>query len=142
MLTQEADMARFAASQAAGEDTRQKMELFIRNHQHPQPDPQARDRQRSASIGAFPHSSCSDPLGMTTAVVETDSSGTWVGSSLVWASGRDWARFGQLYLDNGSWNGQNSCYRQDWVKHARTATRGSKKAYGAHWWLNRRKSRP
>ena len=78
---------------------------------------------------------------MTTAVVESDSSGTWVGSSLVWASGRDWARFGQLYLDNGSWNGEQ-LLPVDWVKHARTATRGSKKAYGAHWWLNRRKSRP
>ena len=77
---------------------------------------------------------------MTTAVLETDNSGTLVGSSLVWASARDWARFGQLYLDDGNWNGQQ-LLPQNWVRHARTATRGSKKGYGAHWWLSRRKSR-
>ena len=64
-----------------------------------------------------------------------------MGSSLVWASGRDWARFGQLYLDQGLWNGKQ-LLPATWVRQARTASRGSKKAYGAHWWLSRRKSRP
>ena len=36
----------------------------------------------------------------------SDNSGTLVGSSLMWASGRDWARFCQLYLDQGRWNGK------------------------------------
>ena len=78
---------------------------------------------------------------MKTAVLESDNSGTLVGSSLVWASGRCWARFGQLYLDQGRWNGKQFL-PPTWVRQARTASRGSKKAYGAHWWLSRRKSRP
>ena len=43
MLTQEADMAGFAASQPQ-QKIGKKVELFIRNHQHPQPDPQTRHR--------------------------------------------------------------------------------------------------
>ena len=76
---------------------------------------------------------------MTTAVLESDNSGTLVGSSLAWASGRDWARFGQLYLDQGNWNGKKLLSAK-WVQQARTASRGSKQAYGAHWCLSRRKS--
>ena len=140
MLTQEADMARFAASQPLARKPGKKWNyssgttnILSRILRH------AIDNDRL--YWNFPAQQLFDPLGMATAVVESDSSGTWVGSSLVWASGRDWARFGQLYLDNGSWNGEQ-LLPVDWVKHARTATRGSKKAYGAHWWLNRRKSRP
>ena len=54
---------------------------------------------------------------MKTAVLETDVSGTLVGSSLVWASGRDWARFGQLYLDQGKWNGRQPL-PTNWVQQA------------------------
>ena len=90
---------------------------------------------------SFPSRALFGPLGMTTAVLESDNSGTLVGSSLAWASGRDWARFGQLYLDQGSWNGKQ-LLPANWVQQARTASRGSKQAYGAHWWLSRRKSRP
>ena len=43
MLTQEADMAGFAASQPLSKKP-EKVELFIRNHQHPQPDPETRHR--------------------------------------------------------------------------------------------------
>ncbi|WP_226411710.1 hypothetical protein [Synechococcus sp. MU1642] len=81
------------------------------------------------------------PLGMTTAVLESDNSGTLVRSSLAWASGRDWARFGQLYLDQGSWNGKQ-LLPSNLVQQARTASRGSKQAYGAQWWLSRSMSRP
>lgn len=46
------------------------------------------------------------PLGMTTAVLETDQKGTPVGSSYLYASGRDWARFGLFLLNDGVWNDQ------------------------------------
>ena len=78
---------------------------------------------------------------MTTAVLASDNSETLVGSSLVWASGRDWARFGQLYLDQSRWNGKQ-LLPATWVRQTRRASRGSKQAYGAHWRLSRRQSSP
>jgi CubicO group peptidase (beta-lactamase class C family) len=46
------------------------------------------------------------PLGMTTATVEQDESGTLVGSSYMYATARDWARYGQFLLQDGVWRGQ------------------------------------
>ena len=78
---------------------------------------------------------------MHTAVMETDASGTFVGSSLGWASARDWARFGILYLNLGRWNGQQ-ILPERWVRHATRTTGGSSRSYGAHWWINKGKRRP
>jgi len=138
MLTQEADMAGFAASQPLTKKPGKKwnyssgttniLSRFLR---------QAIDDDQR--YWRFPSQALFGPLGMTTAVLESDNSGTLVGSSLVWASGRDWARFGQLYLNQGIWNG-NQLLPTNWVRQARTASRGSKKRYGAHWWLSHRKS--
>lgn len=55
---------------------------------------------------AWPKQSLFDPLGMTSAVLETDARGTFVGSSYLYATARDWARFGLLMLQDGTWNGQ------------------------------------
>jgi CubicO group peptidase (beta-lactamase class C family) len=46
------------------------------------------------------------PLGMASAVIETDEHGTLVGSSYMYASARDWARYGQFLLQGGVWQGQ------------------------------------
>ena len=46
-----------------------------------------------------------DPLGMSSAVIETDEHGTLVGSSYMYANARDWARYGQLLLQDGVWRG-------------------------------------
>ena len=67
------------------------------------------------------------PLEMTTAVLESDNSGTLGGLSLMWASGCDWARFGQLYLDQGRWNGKQ-LLPATWVRQARTSSQGFKQA--------------
>ena len=140
MLTQEADMAGFAASKSLSKKPGKKWNyssgttnILSRILRHAIDDDQR--------YWSFPSQALFGPLGMTTAVLESDNSGTLVGSSLAWASGRDWARFGQLYLDQGSWNGKQ-LLPANWVQQARTASRGSKQAYGAHWWLSRRKSRP
>ena len=46
-----------------------------------------------------------DKIGMHSATIETDLSGSYVGSSYGWANTRDWAKFGLLYLKRGNWNG-------------------------------------
>lgn len=84
----------------------------------------------------FPYERLFHPLGMRSAVLETDPSGSFVGSSFGWASGRDWARFGLLYLNNGVWEGQQ-ILPIGWTQQARKISKGSKRAYGSHWWVNR-----
>lgn len=46
------------------------------------------------------------PLGMTSAVLEPDATGTFVGSSYLYATAHDWARFGEFLRNNGMWNGE------------------------------------
>lgn len=53
----------------------------------------------------WPRQMLFDPIGMRSAVLEQDESGTYVGSSYMYATARDWARFGQFMLNGGSWNG-------------------------------------
>ena len=46
------------------------------------------------------------PLGMSSAMMEADAQGTLVGSSYLYATPRDWARYGQFLLQQGVWHGQ------------------------------------
>jgi CubicO group peptidase (beta-lactamase class C family) len=73
------------------------------------------------------------PLGMTTAVFETDAAGVPVGSSYVYASARDWARLGLLYLRRGEWHGQR-IFTQDWYDYTIIPTEGSPSQFAAHVW--------
>jgi CubicO group peptidase (beta-lactamase class C family) len=83
----------------------------------------------------FPYSALFGPLGMTSAVLETDASGTFVGSSLMYASARDWARFGLLYAQDGIWNGHR-ILPTGWVDYTRTPSPADPRhIYGAHFWL-------
>ena len=54
----------------------------------------------------YPRQALFQPLGMASAVMEADARGTLVGSSYLYATARDWARFGQFLLQDGVWNGQ------------------------------------
>lgn len=54
----------------------------------------------------YPRNALFDPLGMTSAILETDASDTFVGSSYLYATARDWARYGQFLLQEGVWNDQ------------------------------------
>ena len=70
------------------------------------------------------------PLGMTSAVMERDPSGTFVGSSFVYASARDWKRLGLLYLQDGVWNGRR-ILPLGWVRYVTTPTSVSGGDFGA-----------
>jgi CubicO group peptidase (beta-lactamase class C family) len=76
-----------------------------------------------------------DPIGMSSAIMERDGSGTFVGSSFMLATARDWARFGQLYLQDGVWKGTR-VLPEGWVRFSTTPTpQAPDGMYGAHWWL-------
>ena len=76
------------------------------------------------------------PIGMFSALIEPDASGTGVGSSFGWATARDWARFAKLYLDDGMWQGVR-ILPEGWVAYSKTPTPPAPQGeYGAQWWLN------
>lgn len=60
----------------------------------------------AAEAQAYPEQALFAPLGMTSAVMEPDASGTYVGSSYMYATARDWARFGLFLAQDGVWNGE------------------------------------
>lgn len=75
-------------------------------------------------------------IGMDSAVLEPDPSGTFVGSSYIWATARDWARFGLLYLRDGVWEGRR-ILPAGWVAYTVTpAPAAPRGEYGALFWLN------
>ena len=75
------------------------------------------------------------PLGMDSALIEPDPAGTPQLASYVWATARDWARFGLLYLQDGVWAGRR-ILPAGWVAYSRSpAPADPKGEYGAHFWL-------
>ena len=74
---------------------------------------------------------------MDSAIPKFDAAGTFIGSSFLYATARDFARFGELYRNDGCWGGER-LLPLGWVDHARTATPvpdTEQFGYGAHWWL-------
>ena len=90
-----------------------------------------------AGMRAFMEAELFGPLGMTSADPRFDAAGTFVGSSFLYCTARDFARFGQLYLGDGVWEGRR-ILPEAWVDFARTpvpAPVDEEFGYGAHWWL-------
>jgi CubicO group peptidase (beta-lactamase class C family) len=84
----------------------------------------------------FAHKELFCPLGMSSPLLAPDASGTLVGSTNMVATARDWARIGQLYLEDGVWQGRR-ILPKGWVDYTRSPAPASQGRYGAHWWLNR-----
>lgn len=95
-------------------------------------------RAMEATLGEaypdFPRRVLFGPIGMKTAVLETDAAGHFIGSSFGWASARDWARFGLLWLQDGVWGGQR-ILPEGWVRTCTQPAPGSNGRYGGHVWL-------
>jgi CubicO group peptidase (beta-lactamase class C family) len=84
---------------------------------------------------SWPRMALFEPLGMSSAVLETDEKGTFVGSSYLYATARDWARFGQFLLQDGTWDGAQilSAGFISWMREEVPASKGE---YGrGHLWL-------
>ncbi|CAN7651867.1 serine hydrolase [Mesorhizobium amorphae] len=76
----------------------------------------------------WPRKALFEPLGMHSAVLEIDEEGTFVGSSYLYATAHDWARFGQFLLQGGVWNGNEILPAGfvDWMREPASAS----KVYG------------
>lgn len=80
---------------------------------------------------SWPRRALFKPLQMTSAVFEPDAAGTFVGSSFLFATARDWVRFGLLYARGG-----DALLPEGWAAFAASPTpQAPDGCYGAHWWL-------
>jgi CubicO group peptidase (beta-lactamase class C family) len=85
----------------------------------------------------FLHDQLFKPAGMNSAVPKFDAKGTFIGSSYVYATARDFAAFGEFYRNNGFAGGQR-VLPEGWTDHARTLVAHDDEDgfdYGRHWWI-------
>jgi CubicO group peptidase (beta-lactamase class C family) len=88
----------------------------------------------------FPRARLFDPLGMDSAMLVPDASGTFMASSFLYATARDFARLGLLFLQDGVWQGQ-PLLPGGWVVYSRGPAQAlADGSYGAHIWLRLPKS--
>ncbi|MBY0436034.1 MAG: beta-lactamase family protein [Cyclobacteriaceae bacterium] len=101
--------------------------------------------KRSEKYHEFPQRAIFDKIGIRTMIMETDSYGNFLTQGYEFASARDWARLGNLYLQDGVWNGERilpegfvkfvSTLAEPWVKDGRPV-------YGGFFWINGDGNRP
>ena len=96
-------------------------------------------RDDHAAYLSLPRTAIFDPAGMTSALMPPDASGTLFGSTEAYATARDWARFGEIYLHDGERNGVQ-IFPKGWVAYAGTPQPASQaRGYGAQIWVNKAK---
>jgi CubicO group peptidase (beta-lactamase class C family) len=95
--------------------------------------------KRGEEYLSFPRRALFDKLGMRTMVVETDPFGNFLNQGYEFASARDWARLGNLYLQNGVWNGER-ILPEGFVKFVSTLAPAwvadQNPVYGGFFWIN------
>ncbi|AWW75133.1 serine hydrolase [Erythrobacter sp. KY5] len=92
----------------------------------------------SASLQDHPPAQLFAKLGMNHTVAEIDWRGQYVLSSQAWTTARDLGRLGQLYLQDGMWEGER-ILPEGWTDYVSSPSgpqpEGSAFGYGAGWWL-------
>ncbi|NKB88721.1 MAG: serine hydrolase [Acidobacteria bacterium] len=85
----------------------------------------------------FPRRALFDRIGMRSTLASVDRFGDFIFSSQVYTNARDLARFGLLYLNGGTWNGER-LLSEEWIEFTRTpapSTAENGNFYGGQWWL-------
>lgn len=100
---------------------------------------------RGDDYHTYPQRALFDKIGIRTMVLETDPYGNFLTQGYEFASGRDWARLGNLYLQDGVWNGERilpegfakfvSTLAPAWIEDGRPI-------YGGLFWINGDGARP
>ncbi|MGE7136773.1 serine hydrolase domain-containing protein [Luteibacter sp. NPDC031894] len=136
----QADMAAYAAAQPAKEPPN-------RSFDYTSADTVLLSRLVGEKVGGgpaglrdFARRELFDRLGMGDVTMEFDGRGTFVGSTYVYTSARDYARFGMLYLRDGVAPDGDRVLPEGWVAWSRTSTLGA--PYGAGFWTNDGPSKP
>jgi CubicO group peptidase (beta-lactamase class C family) len=95
--------------------------------------------ERGEEYLSFPHRALFDKLGIRTMVIETDPFGNFLGQGYELASARDWARLGNLYLQDGVWNDER-ILPEGYAKFVSTLAPSweadKRPIYGGFFWIN------
>ena len=101
--------------------------------------------KRGEEYLSFPQRALLDRIGVRTMVMETDAFGNFLTQGYELASGRDWARLGMLYLQDGMWNGQR-ILPEGFAKFVSTVAPAwaadKRPIYGGFFWINGDSSYP
>ncbi|MEO5647667.1 MAG: serine hydrolase [Chitinophagaceae bacterium] len=134
MLFSKGDMAKFAASRPLKSAPGMRFNYTSGNTNILQGI--IRQTVGEGSYHSFPYTALFQKIGMSSAILETDAAGNFVGSSYLYATPRDFARFGLLYLNDGVWNGER-ILPEGWVKQSCIPAEAEpQKQYGYQFWLN------
>ena len=93
---------------------------------------------RRQAVAEYMRTRVLEPLGMTSARPEFDAAGTFIGSSFLHATARDWGKFGEFLRNSGSVRGAQIVPR-GWIEFMTTPSPRNP-GYGAQLWLNRPQS--
>lgn len=93
-------------------------------------------RRRKTAMAGYLRERLFEPLGMDSAFAEFDAAGTFIGGSMLHATARDWAKFGEMLRRGGVSPDGTRVVPRGWLRFMTSASPADP-AYGAHIWLNR-----